>query len=342
MAAAEGEMAQPCTNSCRLVTPPTASLPRISATATLTRAESGRLGYVTAPAPLTTTTWLTSWSADVPILVLVVVLTAIYLGLARRQHVWPAARTWSFLIAMAVVLVATCSFLGAYAHTLFWTLAAQDVLLAALAPVPLVLSRPLQLLGRTPGLQSRSSSAFLGSVVAVGILITIYATGLDEARLRHPWLLVTLQVGLVVSGCGFAGPLFAERGSAYGLRALAAFLDGLLDAIPGLVVLAGHGQIAASYYAASPRSWGPSPSWDQQIGGSLMLVLSEAVGLPAIFLVLLRWSRSDADGAAASDLVLDGAREATSTNEESSLQRPWWETDPGPLAERLGRPDGSA
>ncbi|GAC1442251.1 MAG: cytochrome c oxidase assembly protein [Mycobacteriales bacterium] len=296
---------------------------------------------MTGPAPLTSTTWLTTWSVDLPVVVTALLLTAAYLILASRQHEWPAARTGSFLLSMLVITLATCSFLGAYAHTLLWTLAAQDVLLAALAPVPLVLSRPLLLLGRAARSRPSGAPAFLGSLVVVGLLVAIYATGLDEARLRHPWLFTTVQLGLVLAGCGFAGPLFAERGSAHGLRALAAFLDGLLDAIPGLVVLAGHGRIAASYYQGVPRSWGPSRALDQEIGGSVMLVLSEAVGLPAILLVLIRWARSDDEDAAARDHLVEGERDAPETDAGAALQRPWWETNPGPLAERLGRRDGS-
>jgi cytochrome c oxidase assembly factor CtaG len=296
---------------------------------------------VTGPAPLTSTSWLTTWSAELPILLLVLLLTGTYLLLVRRQSNWPAARTVAFLLSMLVVVLATCSFLGAYAHTLFWALAAQDVLLATLAPVPLVMSRPLQLIRRERRATAPTPSAFVGSLLVVGLLCAIYVTGLDEARLRSGWVLFTLQVALVAAGCAFTGPLFGERGSAYGVRAVAALVDGLLDAIPGLVVLASHGRIAASYYAEHPRSWGPSASWDQQIGGSLILVLSEAVGIPAILLLLVSWVRSDAEEAAVTDRVLDAQTEAEDASAEPALQRPWWETDPGPLAERLGQRDSS-
>jgi putative copper resistance protein D len=289
---------------------------------------------MTGPAPLTSTSWLTAWTPDLPILLGVVVLTAGYLALARRRPGWPAARTGSFLIAMAVVLVATCSFLGVYAHTLFWALAAQDVLLATLAPVPLVLARPGELLRRREP-RPASSSGLLGSVVVAGLLTTIYTSGLDQARLQHGWLLLLLQVTLLVVGCGFAGALFAEHGAAHGIRVLAAFLDGLVDAVPGLAVLAGHGRIAAAYYAAHPRSWGPSPSWDQQIAGSVMLVLSEAVGVPTIVLLLVRWVRSDSREAVEADRLLD-AEDSSASSRADDLQRPWWETDPGPLGDRLG------
>ena len=233
------------------------------------------------------------------------------------------------------MVLATCSFLGAYAHTLFWALAGQDILLSALVPVPLVLSRPLQLLGQPRRVRSRGPSAFLGSVLVVGLLLGIYTTGLDEARLQHRGLFAATQVLLMAAGIGFVGPLFAERGSAHGVRALAAFVDGLLDAIPGLVVLASHGRIAVSYYAQHPRSWGPSLEQDQQIGGSLMVALAELVGLPAILLLLVRWGRSDDEEAALSDLVLDQSH----NYEPDTPQAPWWETDPGPLAGRLSRKD---
>ncbi len=66
-----------------------------------------------------------------------------------------------------------------------------------------------------------------------------------------------------------------------------------------------------------------------------MIALSELVGLPALLVLLAHWVRADAVEAAVVDAQLDvvAAAEDAAAGEEV-LQRPWWEKDPGPLADR--------
>ena len=272
--------------------------------------------------PLTASSAVTSWTLDLPTVLFVAASTVAYLAMRRRSLKELAL----FGSGMAGLLVATCSFLGVYGHTLFWVLAVQDVLLLTLVPIPLVLALS----------SSWRVSALAGSVLATGTLTAVYATGWDQARLDHTSLFALTHLLLVVVGCLFLGPLLQQHRSSYAARALVGFVDGLLDAIPGLVVLATHGVIAASWYARHPRGWGPSPASDQQIGGTAMIALSELVGLPALLILLLRWARADTVDAALVDAHLDRTLEVT-----DELQRPWWEHDAGPLAERVRRDNWS-
>ena len=286
--------------------------------------------------PLTAERWLTSWTPNWPVLLLVVLATTGYLVGARRQSGWPVGRTAVFLSAMAMVAATTSSFIGTYDHVLFWALSVEDVLLLTLVPIPLVLSRPLILLKRKSSHTRRPLPVLLGSVLAVGLLLAIYTSGLDQLRLDHRGLFVLIQLALIAAGCGFVGPLLAEGGASYGVRAVVAFVDGLLDAVPGLVVLASHGTIAASYYIQHRQAWGPGPQRDQQIGGSAMVALSELVGLPALLVLMVQWVRADANEAEMTDLVLDvDAADRAAPDDE--LSRPWWEIDAGPLADRATR-----
>ena len=318
--------------------------------------------------PLTPARWLTGWSPNVPALALAVLAVAVY-SLAVRQvrarggH-WDRASTcWFAGVGVGSLLLVTCSFLGTYSRVLFWPLAVQDVLLMTLVPVGLTLGRPVALmrllrptLGAVASRPRRTLGRLLGfpltgSVLAVTLLLLIYTTGWDQARLEHPALLELTRLALLIVGCGFLFPLLGiDEGTgttSYPVRALIAFLDGLLDALPGLAVLGTGHVIAAGYYAHLTRSWGPSPARAQQIGGTAMVALSELVGLPALLVLLLAWVRSDARQASDVDAELDAlnAAEHVARPEHNDptqnvlLHRPWWEIETSSLADR-GRRSG--
>lgn len=297
-----------------------------------------------APSPLTPERWLTSWTLDLPVMLVGASVLLAYLAMARRQRDWPLRRCLLFAGGIGWVLVIAGSFLGVYNHTLLWVLAVQDVLLLTTAPVLLVLARPAELLRRTTGVpvgRFPSVPPLLGSLLAMTLLLAIYLSSWDLARLQHRWLFLLTQLALVLVGCAFLGPLLSEHGSSYSVRAFVALLDGLLDALPGLAVLGSHGLIAGSYYAAQSRSWGPTLAKDQQIGAMAMIALSELVGLPALLLLLVQWMRADAAEAATVDARLDvleaAERAVTPDAVQQHEQRPWWHTDAGPLAERVTR-----
>ena len=321
--------------------------------------------------PLTPGRWLTGWSLDVPVIVVMVVAAVVYVATAHRLRgrggSWPATATaWFLAGGLGSLAVVTCSFLGTYSRVLFWPLAVQDVLLLTLVPVGLTLGRPVALyraarprLDTAPSRGSRRLAGLFGfpltgSVLAVGLLLVIYTSGWDQTRLEHPWLLESTRLLLLVAGCGFLWPLLGvDEGTgrtSYPVRALVAFLDGLLDALPGLAVLGTGHVIAAGYYTHLHRTWGPTPPKAQQIGGTAMIALSELVGLPALLVLLVAWVRSDAGQARNIDAALDAVHAAESAavsaarrqsgpdeDPEVLLQRPWWEVNAGPLSDRAHR-----
>lgn len=293
---------------------------------------------------LTVLRWFTAWSFDAPVTVLVVTLAAGYLALARRVP-WPRSRTAWFLFAgLGSLVIVTMSFMGTYQEVLLWPLAVQDVLLMTLVPVGLTLGRPLALLRavrprpeREPGRVVRFLSfPMIGSIAAVSVLIVIYTTGWDEARLNSPALLQLTRLLLVVVGCSFLWPLLGvDAGTgrtSYPIRAMVGFIDGLLDAIPGLAVLGTTHSIAAAHYASVGRSY----ARDQQIGGTAMVALSELVGLPALLVLLVQWVRTDAVHAHAVDVVM-AAEDVAAGRDDELLLQPWWETNAGPLEGRFKR-----
>ena len=321
-------------------------------------------------APLTPARWLTGWSPSVPALALAVLAVAVYVLAVRRVRArgghWDRASTcWFAGGGVGSLLLVTCSFLGTYSRVLFWPLAVQDVLLMTLVPVGLTLGRPVALwrsVRPTPGrVASRPRRALgrllgfplTGSVLAVTLLLLIYTTGWDQARLEHQTLLELTRLALLTVGCAFLFPLLGvDLGTgqtSYPVRALIAFLDGLLDALPGLAVLGTGHVIAAGYYVHLARFWGPSPARAQQIGGTAMIALSELVGLPALLVLLLAWVRSDARQASDVDAVLDALdaaehavrAEHNNLGQDVLLHRPWWEIEASSLADP-GRRSGSS
>ena len=146
-----------------------------------------------------------------------------------------------------------------YDHTLFWVLGVQDVLVMTLVPIGLTLGRPVALWrALRPRERGRGRLArvlgfpLVGSVLAVTLLVLVYTTGWDAARLSSEALFQATRLLLLGAGCAFLWPLLgvdAGTGStSYPVRALVAFLDGLLDAVPGLAVLgAGHVMALAHY-----------------------------------------------------------------------------------------------
>jgi cytochrome c oxidase assembly factor CtaG len=295
--------------------------------------------WVTLP-DLTETRWLTAWSLDVPVLVAVLFLAGGYLLLQRRVT-WPMGSTvWFLGGGLGSLTVVTMSFLGTYDRVLLWPLAVQDLLLLTVVPIGLTAGRPLALIRAVfprPSRPSRVTRFFsfplVGSVLSVSVLLAVYTTGWDEARLDSSWKLELTRLLLVAVGCCFLWPLLGvDAGTgitSYPVRAAIAFVDGLLDAIPGLALLGTSHVIAAAHYQAVHRTF----ARDQQVGGTAMVALSEFVGLPAMLVLLVQWMRSDARQARIVDAELD--RVDARGPDEEALQRPWWETDAGPLAGRF-------
>jgi putative copper resistance protein D len=153
-----------------------------------------------------------------------------------------------------------------------------------------------------------------------------------------------MQLQLVVTGCLFALPLLGVEAlpswCTQPIRMTFAAIDGLLDAVPGIAVMTSSSLVAGGYYSTVTRSWGPTRSWDQTIAGGLMLTIAEVVAVPFVAILYRAWIREDAGRAHDIDRALDLEdlrRDATAYDEPAATSRPWWESDPGPLADRASR-----
>lgn len=259
----------------------------------------------------------------------------VLLVLRRRHERVPVLRAVAYtVLGVGTLVLATDGGLAAHRDSSFVAAAAQSGVLAAITPVGLALGDPVGLVLRAlpAGRAASVRRAFggrlvrfamfplVGSVVATGLHLAMFVTPWLAQSLQHPWLREVTYALLVGSGLVFVLPLLAdELAPAWctpAVRVLIGFGDGLLDAVPGVVVMASPtllGAPVAAYLAAT------DPLFQQHIGGGAMFGLAEAVGLPLLATTVAAWVRSDRTEAALVDARLDL---------EPVSDRPWWEDDP--------------
>ncbi len=334
---------------------------------------------------LTGSSFLTTWQLDPVALVFVVVLGGLYAaGLARlrrRGERWPVARTVAFaVLGLGMVVVATMSALMVYSRVLFWPAAVQNIVLDLIAPLGLALGDPLALAGRAlAGRGSRGLAAvtgsrvvrlltfpFVSSVLVLVSELSIYFTPYFQTALGHYGVRQLMHLQLLGTGCLFVLPMLTRqellpRWCTHPVRALLVFVDGLFDSVPGIVVMLSGPLVASRWYAAHPRTWGPSVQRDQQLGGGLMLTIAELVGLPFLAAVFIEWWRAERVRTAELDERLDreltpvgnpvenpaeipvtvpaavAGAPAASAAAQPERVRPWWETEGGEVADRMRR-----
>ncbi|MEV6117762.1 cytochrome c oxidase assembly protein [Streptomyces sp. NPDC052109] len=315
---------------------------------------------------LTTGRLLTTWHLDVPALLLVIALGALYgWGVARlrkRGEPWPPARVAAFaLLGLGALVVATMSALAVYDHVLFWPAAVQNILLDLVAPLGLALGDPLRLAVHALPEDSaaRVRRAMTGRLVRVVTFplvstalvlateLTVYFTPYFETALRVGWLHELMYLHLLVAGCLFVVPVLTHEKTlpawcTHPVRAALVFLDGVVDAVPGVVVMTHSTLIAGAWYLHHAPTWSPDVQHDQQIGGGAMLSIAELVALPFLLALLYQWARAERVQTAALDRRLDAELApatvpASEHDQAPSAERvrPWWETEQNDVAARI-------
>jgi cytochrome c oxidase assembly factor CtaG len=311
----------------------------------------------------------TQWRLDVPMLVLVLLLAAWYLVSARRVRrgggQWGTGRTVAFFGGLLFWVIATMAWPGAYQGTLFYARATQTVLLVLLSPLFLAMGKPLTLLIEAyPGLGRRVEKAIRSRVAVVvmfpavttlaliAVPFSMYFTGwytayFDSGAVREFTYLI-----LMVPGYAFfwtllrVDPVPKEYPYILGMWIAAAEVVG--DAFFGIAVIADQAMIGEAHYTAVGYPFGPSLATSQVLGGGVLWILGDAVGLPFLAVQLIQMMRADKREADQIDAELDArdaAREAAravaaaspeaadapetaGATEPGDADRPWWEEDP--------------
>ncbi|MBV8930661.1 MAG: cytochrome c oxidase assembly protein [Mycobacteriaceae bacterium] len=320
------------------------------------------------PAHLEPLTWATvaqTWRFDVSTAIIVALLTIGYGRCAARARLRgqpvESGRAWCYGIGMGLWLLASMSVIGVYAHLLFWVRALQVVLLLLVVPFLIAAGKPLTMLRNALGQAGqdrfdRLLATRLARVLAyplttsVAMLATpwlLYLTPWYTASLQHGLIDAATRMLLVLVGFGyFYSRLQADpvpRRFSQLISLIISIAETIGDGVLGLVIWQGP-LIAAAYYVALHRSWGPDPRLDQTIGAGVLWILGDLLGVPFVVVLMRALSSDDKAHAKAVDEELDRReqdRREQADAEQADAEQPaqstlWWENDPQ-LRERFGR-----
>jgi cytochrome c oxidase assembly factor CtaG len=272
---------------------------------------------------------LTSWSIDWAALAAVVVAAVLYaLGLraARRQgRRWPLWCSASFyLLGVGSFAVLAFGFAGTYSAQLRWAFTLKLSLYLFVVPLLVGLGRPVSLARAALGaggarrldavLANRAVRLLSNSLVAplIGLaLFSLFLAPVFYDLRTNAVLAAVLTLGVPVLGLLMALPIIEEgdfqRTSAFlALEFVFVFIELLIDAVPGILLrLNGTVLDHVTTWPAGTPGWFPSPLRDQQLAGDLLWFICEAVDLPLIILMFVRFSRSDKREARSFDELTD-------------------------------------
>jgi cytochrome c oxidase assembly factor CtaG len=314
-------------------------------------------GY-SGPPELTMSRAFSSWTLDPWTLAAVLLLGGLYLaGLRRVRRAgldWPAGRVVAFCgLALGFAVLATMSFVGVYQPVLFYVRSVQTILLLLVVPLFLALGRPLSLviaacprLGRRldGAIRSRTAKLLTFPLITTFVLVVtpfvIYFTPWYAAGFTSVLVAQLTHLALLLPGFVFFWTLLrvdpVPKAYPYVVSLWITGAEVIGDAVLGLAVIASNSLLAGHYYHLLARPWGPSLATDQVLGGGVLWILGDVVGLPFLAAQLIQMIREDESDAKVIDAELD-ARDAaaagpaaaapTPADAAAAMQRPWWETD---------------
>jgi cytochrome c oxidase assembly factor CtaG len=331
------------------------------------------------PPQLTFPRAFTSWTLDPWSLAVIIALGAAYLAgvqrVRRRGESWPVGRIVAFCgLGLGFAAVATMSSFGVYYAYLFYMRSVQTILFLLVVPLFLALGRPLTLIIETVprfgpwlGAAVKSRAAKLATFPAITTFILvltpflIYFTPWYVAGFHSVLVAQITDVALAVPGFVFfwtllrVDPVPKEYPYVIALWITAAEVLG--DAALGLACIADTSLLWGSYYRGLGPLWTSNLPTKQVLGGGVLWIFGDIVGLPFLAAQLIQMIREDEADAVAIDAELDAQEEAAAaaiavasgpvaagtaavsgsgmgdgpavTGEPAVpvTQRPWWESD---------------
>jgi cytochrome c oxidase assembly factor CtaG len=318
------------------------------------------------PPGLTVTRAFTEWAVDPWMLALILILGVAYLAGVRkvrsRAGDWPVARPiWFCGLGLGFLVIATQSWVGVYQPVLFYVRAVQTVLLVLLVPLFLALGRPVTLFTAAFPQAGARLQAAIGSRLArvltfpaittfalIAVPFVLYFTTWYTWVFRSTTVRELTFVALMIPGYVFFWTLLrvdpVPKKYPYAVSMWITGAEVIGDAFFGIAVIADQNLLGWAYYHALARPWGPSLATDQVLGGGVLWILGDLVGLPFLAVQLIHMMREDESDAARIDAELDAQdaeREAAKAGSEpggpadsgpdgpQDDQQPlWWENDP--------------
>ena len=298
-------------------------------------------GY-TGPPQLTLGRAFTEWTADPAMIALIIVLGGCYLLAVRKVRrgggQWGTGRVIAFCgLGLGFLVIATMSWVGVYQPVLFYPRAVQTVLLVLVVPLFLAMGKPLTLtetaFPRTSGsmravVRSRAARVVtfpaITALALVAVPMVMYFTSWYTAVFHSVTVRELTFLALMIPGYVFFWTLLrvdpVPKEYLYGVAMWITAAEVIGDAFFGIAVIADNNLIAGPYYHAVGYPWGPSLATSQVIGGGIIWILGDFVGLPFLAVQLIQMMREDKAEAAAVDAELD-ARDAARVPEASRERR---------------------
>lgn len=260
------------------------------------------------------------------------VASALYaLGL-RRVHrkggTWPLGYSLAYYLGgMGSYAVVDLGFLGTYAHDLRWAFTTRIALLIFVVPALIAAGKPLDLLIQASGegtaaritrmlrwrIVSLFGNAMFATVFVAGVFL-LFLTPFAWTMRGIPWIEELVGVVVPVLGLIMVLPIAATTGMRSSvfitLEFLLAFVELLIDSIPGILLrldgaIADHAPVIHNAV-----SWWPSPMHDQHLAGDFIWFIAEAIDVPILIVLLVRWMRRDKAEAKQYDDLSDEEYEA--------------------------------
>ncbi len=260
---------------------------------------------------------LDAWSV-LPVLALLgVVAYGVGVVRLRRSGVaWPWWRTASWVAGCLSLFAVTGTWLHGYAMVLFSVHMAQHMVLSMVAPLLLLLGRPVTLALRAlprgrgvagvpralllDALHSRlarfvSHPAFTLPLFLVS-LYGVYFTPVFDALMDDPVGHQFMLAHFTVTGLLFFGPILAQdpwpRQVGHAGRMLELLIPMPLHAFFGVAIMMSSSLVVRTF-ADPPAAWGVDPLADQNTAGSIAWSFGELPTVLVLAVVLFSWMRSE-------------------------------------------------
>ena len=221
-----------------------------------------------------------------------------------RGEAWPLRRTIGFFaLGLLPYAVIELGFLGVYSGQLRWAFSTRIALLIFAVPAGIAAGRPLDLVPqgmRERFLASRVTRVFGNAMVATVVIAAVFCLFLTPAAgiLRvNPVVEASLGIVVPLVGLAMVLPMMAlgavHTGTFIAIEFLLAFVELLIDSVPGLLMRLNDSVLDLVPDAAQAAPWWPSLLHDQHLAGDMIWFIAEFADVPILVILMIRWMRSD-------------------------------------------------
>ncbi|WP_431278294.1 cytochrome c oxidase assembly protein [Leifsonia poae] len=269
-------------------------------------------GVITPPL----TTFLTTWRVDPVAVVVILIAGGLYLSgilsLRRRGHRWPLRPTvFFFVLGLGSYAWISFGFLGAYSSELRWAFSTRIALLLFVVPAFLSLGKPIGLArAALRGSARRVTDSLVGSRIVrlfgnaifaplfACAAFLVFLSPIAAVLRDSPWSEWTITALVPFAGLLMVLPIATHavvRTTFFiTVEFLLAFVEMLLDAVPGLLLRLNNGVVdhAPAVLGRLPL-WFPNALHDQHLSGDLLWFIAEIADIPVLIYLFVRWTRSD-------------------------------------------------